>query len=131
MPFRTLPNSGRGITKYAFWNSYKRGIRYPLVSGCHSEFPSRWGLFGSLNILTGYVTSNPITKDQDMTKQTKLIDHFAKVNDNYTITNCHNGYVVDVAGQDGDDNWINAKFVFKTLDELKDVVQDLVWMPRT
>lgn len=66
-----------------------------------------------------------------MTTQTKLIDHFAKVNDNYTITNCHNGYVVDVAGQDGDDNWISAKFVVKTIDELKDVVQDLAWMPRS
>lgn len=66
-----------------------------------------------------------------MTKQTKLIDHFTKVNDNYTITNCHNGYVVDVSGQDGDDNWISAKFVFKTLDELKDAVQDLAFMPRS
>ena len=65
-----------------------------------------------------------------MTKQTKLIDHFAKINDNYTITNCHNGYVVEVLGQDADDNWINAKFVFKTLDELKDAVQDLAWIPK-
>jgi hypothetical protein len=66
-----------------------------------------------------------------MTKQNKLIDHFAKVNDNYTITNCQNGYVVDVSGHDKDDNWINAKFVFKTFEELKDVVQDLAWMPKT
>lgn len=65
-----------------------------------------------------------------MTKQTKIIDHFAKVNDNYTITNCHNGFVVDVSGQDSDANWISAKFVFKTLDELKDAAQDLAWMPR-
>ena len=34
-----------------------------------------------------------------MTKQNKLIDHFAKVNDNYSITNCQNGYMVDVSGQ--------------------------------
>ena len=66
-----------------------------------------------------------------MTKQTKLIDHFAKVNDNFNITNCHNGFVVDVSGQDSDENWISTKFVFKTLDELKDAVQDLAWMPRT
>ncbi len=71
------------------------------------------------------------TRDQDMTKQNKLIDHFAKVNDNYTITNCQNGYMVDVSGQDSEENWINAKFVFKTNDELKDVVQDLAWMPKT
>ncbi len=85
----------------------------------------------ALNILTGHVTGNPKTRDQDMTKQTNiLIDHFAKVNDNYSITNCHNGFVVDVSGQDSIENWINAKFVFKTLDELKDAVQDLAWMPR-
>lgn len=66
-----------------------------------------------------------------MTKQTKLIDHFAKINDNYTITNCHNGYVVDVSGQDIEENWISAKFIFKTIDELKDAVQDLAWMPKT
>jgi hypothetical protein len=66
-----------------------------------------------------------------MTKQTKLIDHFAKVNDNYTVTNCHNGYVVEMSGQDSDENWISAKFVFKTLDELKDAVQDLAFMQRT
>ncbi len=65
-----------------------------------------------------------------MTKQTKLVDHFAKVNDNYSITNCQNGYVVDVSGQDSSEEWISAKFVFKTIDELKDVVQDLAWMPR-
>lgn len=66
-----------------------------------------------------------------MTKQNKLIDHFAKVNDNYTITNCQNGYVVEVSGQDKNENWINAKYVFKTFEELKDVVQDLAWMPRS
>ena len=65
-----------------------------------------------------------------MTKQTKLIDHFAKVNDNYTVTNCLNGFVVEVSGQDSHENWIDAKFVFKSLDELKDAVQDLTWMPK-
>ncbi len=86
---------------------------------------------GSLNIRTGHATGNPLLKDQDMTKQTKVIDHFAKVNDNYTITNCQNGFVVEVSGQDSEENWITTKFVFKTLDELKDAVQDLAWMPRT
>ena len=66
-----------------------------------------------------------------MTKHTKLADYFTKVNDNYTVTNCQNGYVVEVSGQDKDENWINAKYVFKTFEELKDVVQDLAWMPRT
>jgi hypothetical protein len=66
-----------------------------------------------------------------MTKQTKLIDHFAKVDDNYTVTNCKNGFLVEVSGKDAGNEWITVKFVFKTLDELKDAVQDLAWMPRT
>ena len=66
-----------------------------------------------------------------MTKQIKLVDYFANVKDNYTITNCQNGYMVDVSGQDGEENCINSKFVFKTIDELKDVVQDSAWMPKT
>jgi hypothetical protein len=63
-----------------------------------------------------------------MTKQIKLVDHFAKVKDNYSITNCQNDYVVDVSGRDSSEEWINAKFVFKTIDELKDVVQNLARM---
>lgn len=66
-----------------------------------------------------------------MTKQNKLIDTFTRVNDNYTVTNCNNGFVVEVSGQDSNEEWITGKFVVKTIDELKDVIQDLAWMPRS
>ena len=65
-----------------------------------------------------------------MSKPSKLIDIFAKINDNYTVTNCHNGFVIEVSGQDRDAEWITAKYVIKSLDELKDAVQDLAWMQR-
>ena len=65
-----------------------------------------------------------------MTKQTKLIDTFTKINDNYTITNCNNGFVIEVSGQNFSEEWVTGKFVFKTIDELKDVVQDLAAMPK-
>ena len=70
------------------------------------------------------MTSN-FNEDQEMTKQTKLIDSFTKINDNYTITNCNNGFVVEVSGQNTNEDWITGKFVIKTIDELKDAVQDL------
>ncbi len=76
------------------------------------------------------MTSN-LNEDQEMTKQTKFIDTFTKVNDNYTVTNCNKGFVVEFSGQDFNEEWITGKFVFKTIDELKDVVQDLAWMPRS
>lgn len=66
-----------------------------------------------------------------MTKHKKLIDHFTKVNDNYTITNCQNGYIVEVSGQDSSNEWITVKYVFKAFEELTEAVQDLAWMPRT
>jgi hypothetical protein len=66
-----------------------------------------------------------------MKSQTKLTDHFAKVNENYNVTNCIDGFVVEVSGQDSNGTWVNGKFVFKTLDELKDTVQELVRIPRT
>ncbi len=69
-----------------------------------------------------------LLKDLDMTKQAKLIDLFTKVSDNYSITNCHNGFVVNISGEDSDEKWITVKHVVKNLDDLKDVVQDLAWM---
>lgn len=66
-----------------------------------------------------------------MTKHKKLIDHFTKVNDNYTVTNCQNGYIVEVSGQDSSNEWITVKYVFKAFEELTEAVQDLAWMPRT
>lgn len=65
-----------------------------------------------------------------MTKPSKLIDIFAKISDNYTVTNCHNGFLIELSGQDRDAEWITAKYVIKSLDELKDAVQDLAWMQR-
>lgn len=84
----------------------------------------------ALNIFTGYVTSK-LNEDQEMTKQTKLIDTFTKVNDNYTVTNCNNGFMIEISGQDSNEEWISGKFIVKTIDELKDIVQDLAWIPKT
>jgi len=46
------------------------------------------------------------------------------------MINFRNGSVVDVSGQSTDENWISAKFVFKTMGELTDDVKDFVWMPK-
>lgn len=65
-----------------------------------------------------------------MPKQNKFIDIFTKVNDNYTVTNCNNGFVVEISGYDSKEDWLIGKFVVKTIGELNDVVQDLACMPR-
>lgn len=66
-----------------------------------------------------------------MDKKTKLIDKFKKLSDNYTITNCENGFLIEISGLDIRDDWQNSKFIVKTVDELKDTVQDIAWMPKT
>lgn len=66
-----------------------------------------------------------------MENRIEIGELFTKVSDSYTITNCQNGFMVEVSGHDPSENWINAKFVIKTLDELKDAVQDLVRISRT
>jgi uncharacterized membrane protein len=60
----------------------------------------------------------------------KIISHFAKVNDNYIVTNGHNGFIVEIAGQDKAENWITSKLIFKTLDELKAMIELLARLPR-
>lgn len=47
------------------------------------------------------------------------------------MTNCNNGFGIEALGQDSIEDWITGKFVIKMKDELKDVVQDLAWMPTT
>jgi hypothetical protein len=66
-----------------------------------------------------------------MTKATRLFDTFTRINDSYTITNCINGFVVEVSGVDLKEEWLTIKYVIKTIDELKDIVQELALMPRS
>ena len=66
-----------------------------------------------------------------MDKKTKLIDKFKKLSDNYIITNCENGFLIEISGLDIRDDWQNSKFIVKTVEELRDTVQDIAWMPKT
>jgi hypothetical protein len=60
----------------------------------------------------------------------QLIHGFTVINDNYTITNCHNGFVVEVSGKDRHDEWNTSKFVFTSLEQVKRAVEELASMPR-
>ena len=59
-----------------------------------------------------------MAKDKDIAFLKKL----TKVNDNFSVTMCENGYVVDISGEDTDDNWISTKIVFDGLDDLSDFI---------
>jgi len=77
------------------------------------------------------VTGNLKSRGSGMNKKTKLIELFAKVSESYTITNCHNGFFIDISGEDNNNDWVNAKYVFNSLEELLEAVKDLAWMPKS
>jgi len=64
-----------------------------------------------------------------MTTKIKLTNQFVSINDNYTVTHCANGFVIEVSGKDLKDDYISRKFVVISIDELKEVIQDLAEMP--
>lgn len=66
-----------------------------------------------------------------MENRIEIGELFTKVSDSYTITNCQNGFMVEVSGHNAADDWITAKFVFRTADELQHVVTDILDLPRT
>ncbi len=60
----------------------------------------------------------------------QLATAFSKVSENYTVTMCLNGYVVEVNGQDTTGEWVTHRLVINRLDELIDAVKDLAHIPR-
>jgi uncharacterized protein YpbB len=53
-----------------------------------------------------------------MAKEVAFLKKLKKVNDNFSITICENGYVVDISGEDENETWINSKIVFDGIDEM-------------
>ncbi len=60
----------------------------------------------------------------------QLATAFSKVSENYTVTMCLNGYVVEVNGQDTTGEWVTHRLVINRLVELIDAVKDLAHIPR-
>ena len=53
-----------------------------------------------------------------MAKDVAFLKKLRKVNDEFTVTICENGYVVAVSGEDESETWINSKIVFDGVDEM-------------
>ena len=48
-----------------------------------------------------------------------------KVDREYTITICDNGYTLSANGRTSDDDWSNARFVCTEMDELIDLMKQI------
>ena len=59
-----------------------------------------------------------------------ISDKLAKVNDNFTVNMYDNGYMIEVSGQDSDEEWTSAKILCSTVEELTVLVHEATTMER-
>jgi hypothetical protein len=60
----------------------------------------------------------------------KLSDKLAKCNDSLTVNMYDNGYMVEVSGQDSENDWKSAKIMCPTLDQVYAVIAEAAAMER-
>lgn len=66
-----------------------------------------------------------------MTKRVlKISDKLVKVNESATVYFYDNGYMVEIGGQDINENWASVKLMCKTLDEVSVLLKEIDELPR-
>lgn len=71
------------------------------------------------------------TKSTTQTPVKKISDKLVKVNESFTINMYDNGYMIEVSGRDGNDEWKNAKIMVTTVEELCALVWEATEMTRS
>lgn len=62
---------------------------------------------------------------------TKLSDKLSKVDEDITITQADNGFIVTVSGRNSEDDWATAKIVCTSLDKVVDLIKEASAMERS
>jgi hypothetical protein len=60
----------------------------------------------------------------------KLADKLVKVDEDITIRQLDNGFVVEVAGRDSDDEWASAKIVCNSLADVQALIEEATRLPK-
>ena len=60
----------------------------------------------------------------------KISDKLTTVNDNFTITMYDNGFLIDIGGKRGDDDWATAKIMVPSVEQLLELVKEATEMSR-
>lgn len=60
----------------------------------------------------------------------KISDKLNKVNESFTINMYDNGYMVEVSGQNYDENWSSTKIICSDIDQVIELVKEASQMPR-
>ena len=61
---------------------------------------------------------------------TKVSDKLTKVGESFTVNMYDNGYMIEVGGQDANDDWKNAKITVMELDSLITLIKEVAAMER-
>ena len=56
---------------------------------------------------------------------------FKSVSEIYNVTNCRNGFMIEISGQDDSGSYNTNRFIYNTLAELQAAVKDISFMPRS
>jgi hypothetical protein len=62
---------------------------------------------------------------------TKLSVKLHKVDEDITITQADNGYIVSVSGRDTADDWANTKIICNSIDEVVELIKEASSMERS
>ena len=54
----------------------------------------------------------------------KIADKLRKVNDTYNISGYDNGYMFEISGRNGSDDWKSVKIVVNSVKELLELVEE-------
>ena len=60
----------------------------------------------------------------------KISDKLTTVNDSFTVTLYDNGFLIDIGGKNGEDDWRNAKIMVPSIEQLIELVKEAANMPR-
>ena len=61
---------------------------------------------------------------------TKVSDKLTKVSESFTVNMYDNGYMIEVGGQDANDDWKNVKLTVRDLDSLIVIIKEVAAMER-
>jgi hypothetical protein len=66
-----------------------------------------------------------------MTKAvTKIGDKLTKVSESFTVNMYDNGFMIEVGGQDANDDWKNAKILVSSIEDLVVLIKEAASMER-
>jgi hypothetical protein len=61
---------------------------------------------------------------------TKIGDKLTKVSESFTVNMYDNGFMIEVGGQDANDDWKNAKILVSSVEDLVVLIKEAASMER-